>query len=127
MRHCVTVSDAELEDLRARIKAARWRLRRRPLRTSWQPAGKHRWSSLGTGREEYDWRKAEAKLKALPIRHRDRWAGHPLHPRPPLPASRNALPLIVTHGSPGSVIEQAEVINPLVNPTAHGGADASSS
>ena len=53
------------------------------------------------------------------VHDRDRRARHPLHPRPV--ATRDALPLIITHGWPGSVIELLKVIGPLTDPTAHGG------
>ena len=68
---------------------------------------------------DYDWRKVESEAeRPATIRHRDRRAGHPFHSR----ASKheNALPLIVTHGWPGSIIEQLKMIDPLTNPTAHG-------
>ena len=69
---------------------------------------------------DYDWRKAEAKLNALPAIHHeiDGLDIHFIHVRSPHP---NALPLIVTHGWPGSIIEQLKIIDPLTNPTAHGG------
>lgn len=69
---------------------------------------------------EYDWRKAEAKLNALPqfITTIDGVDIHFIHVRSKHP---NALPLIITHGWPGSVIEQLKVIGPLTDPTAYGG------
>jgi pimeloyl-ACP methyl ester carboxylesterase len=69
---------------------------------------------------EYDWRKAEAKLNAYPqfITEIDGLDIHFIHVRS---KHDNALPLIVTHGWPGSVIEQLKIIDPLTNPTAHGG------
>jgi pimeloyl-ACP methyl ester carboxylesterase len=68
---------------------------------------------------EYDWRKCEAKLKALPhfMTEIDELDIHFIHVRS---KHENALPLIVTHGWPGSVIEQLKIIDPLTNPTAHG-------
>ena len=70
--------------------------------------------------KEYDWRKVEARLNALPqfITEIDGLDIHFIHVRS---KHDNALPLIVTHGWPGSVIEQLKIIDPLVNPTAHGG------
>ena len=69
---------------------------------------------------EYDWRKYEARLNALPqFTDRDRRAEHPLHPCES--RHENALPLIMTHGWPGSVIELLETVGPLTDPTAHGG------
>ena len=69
---------------------------------------------------EYDWRKIEAKLNALPqfITEIDGLDIHFIHVRS---KHENALPLIVTHGWPGSIIEQMKIIDPLTNPTAHGG------
>ena len=70
--------------------------------------------------EEYDWRKVEAKLNALPnfVTKIDGLDIHFIHVRSKHP---NALPMIVTHGWPGSIIEQLKIIDPLTNPTAHGG------
>jgi pimeloyl-ACP methyl ester carboxylesterase len=70
--------------------------------------------------KEHDWRKAEAKLKALPhfVTEIDGLDIHFIHVRS---KHANALPVIVTHGWPGSIIEQLKIIDPLTNPTAHGG------
>ena len=69
---------------------------------------------------EYDWRRCEAKLNALPhfMTEIDGLDIHFIHVRSP---HENALPVIITHGWPGSVIELLAVIDPLTNPTAHGG------
>ena len=69
---------------------------------------------------DYNWRKVEAKLNALPqfTTEIDGVDIHFIHVRSKLP---NALPVIVTHGWPGSIIEQMKIIDPLTNPTAHGG------
>jgi len=69
---------------------------------------------------EYDWRKIEAKMKALPqfVTEIDGLDIHFIHVRS---KHENALPLIVTHGWPGSIIEQLKIVDPLTNPTAHGG------
>ena len=69
--------------------------------------------------KEYDWRKCEARLKALPhfITTIDGLDIHFIHVRS---KHENALPLIVTHGWPGSIVEQMKIIDPLTNPTAHG-------
>jgi pimeloyl-ACP methyl ester carboxylesterase len=68
---------------------------------------------------EYDWRRCEAQLNALPhfITEIDGLDIHFIHVRS---KHDNALPLIVTHGWPGSIIEQLKIVDPLVNPTAHG-------
>ena len=72
---------------------------------------------------EYDWRKVEARLNALPqfITEIDGLDIHFIHVRS---KHEDALPLIVTHGWPGSIIEQLKIIEPLTNPTAHGGSAA---
>ncbi len=69
---------------------------------------------------EYDWRKVEAKLNSYPqfITEIDGLDIHFIHVRS---KEKNALPVIVTHGWPGSIIEQLKIIDPLTNPTAHGG------
>src|SRR4051812_17695115 len=116
----VNVPDAELTDLRQRINATRWPERETvtdasqgvPLATMQKLA--YYWAT------EYDWRKVEARLNALPnfITEIDGLDIHFIHVRS---KHENALPVIVTHGWPGSVIEQLKIIDPLVNPTAHGG------
>jgi len=70
--------------------------------------------------KDYDWRKCEAKLKALPnfITTIDGLDIHFIHVRS---KEKNALPMIITHGWPGSIVEQLKIIDPLTNPTAHGG------
>jgi len=115
----VHVPDAQLIDLRRRIKATRWPERETVADNTqgvqlamMQELARH-WS---TG---YDWRKCEAKLNALPnfVTEIDGLDIHFIHVRS---KHANAMPLIVTHGWPGSVIEQFKIIDPLVNPTAHG-------
>jgi pimeloyl-ACP methyl ester carboxylesterase len=72
---------------------------------------------------EYDWKKCEAKLEAIPqfVTEIDGVDIHFIHVKSKHP---NALPIIVTHGWPGSIIEQLKIIDPLTNPTAHGGSAA---
>ncbi|HEX8292736.1 MAG TPA: epoxide hydrolase, partial [Pyrinomonadaceae bacterium] len=112
-----------LEDLRRRINATRW-----PERET--VADSSQGVPLATIRElarywatDYDWRKAEARLNALPqfVTEIDGLDIHFIHVRS---KHENALPLVVTHGWPGSIIEQLKIIDPLVNPTAHGGGAA---
>ena len=69
---------------------------------------------------QYNWRKVEAKLNSIPqfITEIDGLDIHFIHVRS---KHENALPMIVTHGWPGSIIEQLKIIEPLTNPTAHGG------
>jgi pimeloyl-ACP methyl ester carboxylesterase len=112
--------DEALADLRRRIQATRW-------------PGKETVNDQSQGVQlatiqklasywatEYDWRKAEAKLNALPqfVTTIDGVDIHFIHVRSKHP---NALPVIITHGWPGSVIELMKVIDPLTNPTAYGG------
>jgi pimeloyl-ACP methyl ester carboxylesterase len=116
----VSFPDADLQELRRRIEATRW-----PERETVADASQG--VQLATMQKlarywakEYDWRKIEAKLDALPnfITEIDGLDIHFIHVRS---KHENALPVIVTHGWPGSVIEQLKIVDPLVNPTAHGG------
>jgi pimeloyl-ACP methyl ester carboxylesterase len=119
----VSVPEKALVDLRQRIAATRWpdkelvtdRSQGVELATV-QKLARH-WAA------EYDWRKCEAKLNALPqfVTRIDGVDIHFIHVRSKHP---NALPVIVTHGWPGSIIEQLKIIDPLTNPTAHGGTAA---
>jgi len=116
----VNVPDAELVELRKRINATRWP-DRETVTDATQGVQLETIQALarywGT---EYDWRKVEARLNALPqfITEIDGLDIHFIHVRS---KHENALPLIVTHGWPGSIIEQMKIIDPLTNPTAHGG------
>jgi pimeloyl-ACP methyl ester carboxylesterase len=114
------IPDEKLDDLRRRIEATRW------------PSGelvddRSQGVQLATMRElarywttDYDWRACEARLNALPqfITEIDGVDIHFIHVRSP---HEDALPLIMTHGWPGSVIELLETVGPLTDPTAHGG------
>ena len=119
----VNVPDADLTELRRRIKATVWPDRETVTDATQgvQLATVERLASYWA--TEYDWRKVEAKLKALPqfITEIDGLDIHFIHVRS---KHKGALPLIVTHGWPGSVIEQLKIIDPLTNPTAHGGSAA---
>src|SRR6266496_5128538 len=116
----VNVPEAELTELRRRINASKWPERETvtdasqgvQLRTIQKLA--RYWATA------YDWRKVEARLNAVPnfITEIDRLDIHFIHVRS---KHQNALPLIITHGWPGSVIEQLKIVDPLTNPTAHGG------
>src|SRR6202142_3000956 len=116
----VDVPDADLTELRRRIKATNWP-ERETVTDATQGVQLATMQNLarywGT---DYDWRKAEARLNAVPqfITEIDGLDIHCLHVRS---KHENALPLIVTHGWPGSIIEQTKIIDPLTNPTAHGG------
>jgi pimeloyl-ACP methyl ester carboxylesterase len=116
----VNIPEAELTELRRRILATRYPERETvtddtqgvQLATIQKLA--RYWAT------EYDWRKVEARLKALPhfITEIDGLDIHFIHVRSKY---ENALPMIITHGWPGSVIEQLKIIEPLTDPTAHGG------
>jgi len=115
----VNVPDSDLNELRRRIGATRW-----PERET-VPDGSQG-VQLETIRKlarywltDYDWRKCEAKLNALPqfVTEVDGLDIHFLHVRS---KHQGALPLIVTHGWPGSILEQLKIIDPLTNPTAYG-------
>jgi pimeloyl-ACP methyl ester carboxylesterase len=116
----VHVPEAALVDLRARIAATRWP-DRETVNDQSQGIQLAKLQELvrywGTG---YDWRKAEAKLNALPqfVTNIDGLDIHFIHVRSKHP---NALPVIMTHGWPGSVLELVKVVGPLTDPTAHGG------
>jgi pimeloyl-ACP methyl ester carboxylesterase len=114
---------ADLDDLRARIEATRWP-EKEPVEDQSQGVQLATMQELARyWLEEYDWRKCEAKLDALPhfITEIDGLDIHFIHVRS---EREDALPMIVTHGWPGSVIEQLKIIDPLTNPTAHGASAA---
>ena len=116
----VNIPDEKLTELRRRIRATQWPEKETvtddsqgvPLATMQKLA--RYWAT------DYDWRKAETKLNALPqfVTSIDGLDIHFIHVRSRHP---NAMPLVVTHGWPGSILEQIKIIDPLTNPTAHGG------
>ena len=111
---------AALDDLRRRIAATKWP-GREPVSDATQGVQLATMQSLARYWEkDYDWRKVEAKLDALPqfITKIDGVDIHFIHVRSKQP---HAMPLIITHGWPGSIIEILKIIEPLTNPTAHGG------
>jgi pimeloyl-ACP methyl ester carboxylesterase len=115
--------EAELTELRRRVNATRWPERETvsddsqgvPLATM-QELARH-WGT------DYDWAKCETKLNAVPhfLTEIDGLDVHFIHVRS---QHENALPLIVTHGWPGSIVEQLKIIEPLTDPTAHGASAA---
>jgi pimeloyl-ACP methyl ester carboxylesterase len=118
-----TASDEALADLRRRIAATKW-----PEQET--VGDESQGVRLATMRKlaaywekDYDWRKAESRLNAYPqfVTEIDGLDIHFIHVRSKHP---NALPMIVTHGWPGSILEQIKIIDPLSNPTAHGGSAA---
>src|SRR3954471_7539737 len=115
--------EEELVDLRRRVTATKW-----PERE--QVGDASQGVQLATMRElarywatDYDWRKAEDRLNALPnfITEIDGLDIHFIHVRS---KHESALPMIVTHGWPGSIIEQLKIVDPLTNPTSYGGSEA---
>jgi pimeloyl-ACP methyl ester carboxylesterase len=115
----IEVPQEEIDDLRRRVQATRWPDKEtvadqsQGVQLATMQALARYWA------EEYDWRKCEEKLNALPhfITEIDGLDIHFIHVRS---QHDDALPLIVSHGWPGSVIEQLKIIDPLTNPTAHG-------
>jgi pimeloyl-ACP methyl ester carboxylesterase len=119
----VSFPDEDLVELRRRIEATRW-----PERETVDDDSQG--VSLATMQElarywatDYDWRKVEAKLNVLPqfTTEIDGLDIHFIHVRS---RQEDALPLIVTHGWPGSIIEQLKIVGPLTDPTSHGGSEA---
>jgi pimeloyl-ACP methyl ester carboxylesterase len=116
----IDVSEADLADLRARVLATRWPEKETvddlsqgtPLATV-QALAQY-WATT------YDWRRCEARINSYPqfLTEIDGLDIHFLHIRSP---HEDALPLLVCHGWPGSIVEQLKIIEPLTNPTAHGG------
>ena len=116
----VNVPEAELTELRRRIKATRWPEKETVADTSQgvplaplQDLARY-WAT------DYDWRKCEAKLNALPqfITEIDGLDIHFIHVRS---KHKGALPVIISHGWPGSILEQIKLVGPLTDPTTFGG------
>jgi pimeloyl-ACP methyl ester carboxylesterase len=112
--------DSELEALLARVTATRWPDAELVADHSQGPQLAIMKELARYWAAEYDWRRCEARLSALPhfMTEIDGLDVHFIHVRS---EHENALPIIITHGWPGSVIELLKVIDPLTNPTAHGG------
>jgi pimeloyl-ACP methyl ester carboxylesterase len=116
----VDVSQADLDDLRRRVAGTRWPEREtvadasQGVQLATAQALARYWAT------DYDWRPVEARLNALPqfLTEIDGLNIHFIHVRS---KHDGALPLIVTHGWPGSIIEQLKIVAPLTDPTAHGG------
>jgi len=116
-------SDADLADLKRRIAATRWP-EKETVGDDTQGVQLATTQKLARYWEkDYDWRKVEARLNALPqfVTAIDGLDIHFIHVKS---KEKNALPIIITHGWPGSVIEQLKIVEPLTNPTAHGGTAA---
>ena len=116
----VNIPEAQLVDLRRRIAATQWPDQETVNDGSQGVQLAKFQETMGHWGTHYDWRKVEARLNALPmfITEIDGVDIHFIHVRS---KHDNALPLIVTHGWPGSIIEQLKIIDPLTNPTAHDG------
>jgi hypothetical protein len=116
----VDIAEEAIADLRRRIAA--WRPpEREPVDDQSQGVQLATVQDLANyWATDYDWRRCEAKLNALPqfTTEMDGLGIHFFHVRSP---EQNALPLIVSHGWPGSIIEQLKIIEPLTNPTGHSG------
>ena len=116
----VEVPEADLDDLRQRIAATRWPSRElvddrsQGVQLATTQALASFWET------EYDWRACEARLNALP-QFKTEIDGVEIHFIHVRSQHEDALPLIMTHGWPGSVIELLETVGPLTDPTAHGG------
>jgi pimeloyl-ACP methyl ester carboxylesterase len=115
------VTDEQLEDLRSRVKATKWPDREvdpsQGVQLETAQALASYWAT------DYDWRKFEERFAALPhfVTEIDGVDIHFIHVRS---EHSDALPLIVTHGWPGSTVEQLKIIDPLTKPTEHGGSAA---
>jgi len=116
----IEVPQGEIDELRRRINATRWPTRELVTDRSQgvQLAAIQNLARYWT--TEYDWRRCEARLNALP-QFKTEIDGLDIHFIHVESAHKNALPLIMTHGWPGSVVELLETIGPLTDPTAHGG------
>ncbi len=115
----VNVPESELDDLRRRIKATRWPSKELVADQSQGVQLATTQTLASYWATEYDWRNLEARLNAIPqfVTEIDGQDIQFIHVRS---KHENALPLIITHGWPGSIIEQMKVIGPLTDPTAHG-------
>jgi pimeloyl-ACP methyl ester carboxylesterase len=117
------IPQAAVDDLRARVAATRWPERETVDDLSQGPRLATMQALARYWADEYDWSKCEERLDALPhfLTEIDGLDIHFVHVRS---EHEDALPLIVTHGWPGSIVEQLKIIDPLTNPTAHGGSAA---
>jgi pimeloyl-ACP methyl ester carboxylesterase len=117
---CVNVPEKELADLRNRLAMTRWPARELVADRAQGVQLATLQKLVGYWTSQYDWRTCEARLNALPqfTTEIDGVAIHFIHVRS---RHEHALPLIMTHGWPGSVIELLETVGPLTDPTAHGG------
>ncbi|MGY4224997.1 pimeloyl-ACP methyl ester carboxylesterase [Bradyrhizobium sp. USDA 4503] len=119
----IEIPENALADLRSRIRATRWPTvetdASQGVRLSTMQKLAQYWAT------NYDWRKVEARLNALP-QFKTNIDGADIHFIHVRSKNKNALPVIITHGWPGSIIEQIKIVDPLVNPQAHGGSASDS-
>ena len=119
----ISVGDDVLDDLKSRLRNTRWP--EAELVEDWSQGAPLKWIKdiCRYWAEEYDWREREARLNRFAqfTTEIDGLDIHFLHVRSPHP---EAMPLIITHGWPGSIVEFHKVIEPLTDPTAHGGSAA---
>ena len=115
----IETPQADLDDLRARVAATRWPEKETVTDQSQGPRLATMQALARYWADDYDWRKCEEKLKALShfVTEIDGLDIHFIHVSS---EHEDALPLIVTHGWPGSIVEQLKIIDPLTNPTAYG-------
>jgi Epoxide hydrolase N terminus len=115
----IEVPQEEIDELRRRVQSTRWPEKETVEDQSQGPRLATMQALARYWATEYDWRECEEKLKALPhfVTEIDGLDIHFIHVRS---QHEDALPLVVLHGWPGSVIEQLKIIDPLTNPTAHG-------
>ena len=118
----IDISQAELDDLQRRLMHIRWPERETPEDWSQGIPLAYVKELCGYWREQYDWRRCESWLNGLPqfTTEIDGLDFHFLHIRSP---NESALPLVMTHGWPGSIIEFSKVIGLLTDPASHGGSD----
>jgi epoxide hydrolase len=118
----IDIAQADLDDLQRRLTHIRWPERETPVDWSQGIPLAYVKELCGYWRERYDWRRCESWLNRLPqfTTEIDGLDFHFLHVRSP---NENALPLVMTHGWPGSIIEFSKVIGPLTEPASHGGSD----
>ena len=119
----IDVPEADLEDLRARLAATRWPDKETVADQTQGPQLATVQALTRYWLEEHDWRRCEARMNAFPqfLTEVDGLDIHFIHVRS---KHEDALPIVVCHGWPGSVVEQLKIIEPLTDPTAHGGSAA---
>ncbi|MGM0836338.1 MAG: epoxide hydrolase family protein [Bacillota bacterium] len=119
----VNIPEEEIIELKRRIKATRWSEKETVADQSQGPQQETIQELARYWADEYDWRKIESRLNSYPnyITEIDGLDFHFIHVRS---KHENAMPILIAHGWPGSIIEQIKLIEPLTNPTAHGGSES---